>query len=255
MATRENEAWGPQETARFVTAFTNGCRMWGIEVTPEVVAAYCLYAEELMIANQTVNLTAIHDPVEVAEKHFLDAISLFMVPVMADFPVAQLADVGTGAGLPGLALALCRGRWQVTLIESLAKRCAFLRQIQEKLPVDNVRVVTGRAETLGHDADYRENFDLVTARAVARLPVLVEYGLPFVKCGGFFLAFKGPGGEQEAREAKRAITVLGGRTEMIWDVRLPLSGDPRCLILIRKENPTPAGYPRRPGLPAKRPLG
>lgn len=247
--------WTNDDLTTFKNHLVQGCQSLGIAINGHIVESFGAYARELIKTNGVMNLTAITAPMEVAEKHFIDSLTPLLLPSINSFknPI-RIADIGTGAGFPGLPLAIARTQWQCTLADSLQKRCAFLQRVISQLDITNIEVVDGRAEDLGLSAPFRENFDLVVARAVARLPVLVEYCLPFVMVGGLFLALKGPEGDEEVNDANKAINVLGGQIESINKFRLPLSENERSLILIRKEKPTPKEYPRKAGVPAKRPL-
>ena len=208
------------------------------------------YAELLVRRNEQINLTAITDPAGIAEKHFWDSIypfTLFELP-----EGAKLIDVGTGAGFPSCPLKVYRDDVRLTLLDSLNKRVNFLQELSDMIALD-AECVHGRAEEFGKKAEYREQFDIATARAVANLRDLCEYCLPFVKVGGLFAALKGSSGSEELEQAKPAIKLLGGKTEKVIEYTLP-SGDGRTLILIRKLSETPAKFPRNAGQMKKRPL-
>ena len=206
-------------------------------------ARFAQYAELLKDWNQRMNLTAITDDDGIAVKHFLDSV----LPLYyLDFPPgAALADIGTGAGFPGLPLKIMRPDLEVTLIDSLQKRVRFLETVCGALALEGVRCVHGRAEELGKAPQYRENFDMVASRAVANLKVLCEYCLPFIKTGGVFVALKAEAVEEELAEARPMIGTLGGAVEQVAEAVLPESGIVRKLVVIRKEKPTPAQFPRR----------
>ena len=210
----------------------------GVTVTPEIYDKFARYADFLVEKNAVMNLTAITDPHDIAEKHFLDSIlplGLFGVP-----EGASLVDVGTGAGFPGVPMAIIRPDIRLTLLDSLNKRVNFLRELSARLdiPAECVHI---RAEDAGRGS-LRESFDVATARAVSRLPILCEYCLPLVKVGGAFLALKGDCAE-ELSDAKNAIKTLGGEVEKAGEYALP-NGDKRTLVVIRKARHTPAKYPR-----------
>lgn len=217
----------------------------------------------LIRENAHVNLTAITDPVDVQLLHFAD--SLTVVPAVDDYvrliggDVAMLStvrilDVGSGAGFPGLPLAIMRPRIAVTLLEAKGKKVAFMRRVADDLGLDNVTALNFRAEEAAHHPALRGQMDIVLARAVARLPVLLEYCLPFVRLNGFVLAMKAGDLTDERAEGARAATALGGALGAITPVSIPgLEG--HVLIRIEKTGDTPDKYPRRPGIPTKRPLG
>ncbi len=212
------------------------------------------YFRELVEWNRAVNLTAIVDPHEVAARHFLDSLSVARVIPNEALAGGSLLDVGSGAGFPGLPLKIAWPGLSVTLLESVGKKTAFLRHVVEVLGLDGVEVENGRAETLAHEPRLRESFDVVVSRAVAHMAALAELTLPFCKTGGILVAQKKAGIDDELREAERAIALLGGSLERIEVVDDVDPDDPRWLVALRKNAPSPDRYPRRPGIPAKRPL-
>ena len=211
------------------------------------------YYEEMIEWNARINLTSVTEWEDVQSRHFLDSltVSLAIPPEMLDS--GSFVDVGSGAGFPGIPLKIAFPGLKATLIDSTRKRTAFLHKLNEALALRDVDVRTGRAETLAHDADLRERFDFVLSRAVAPMAVLAELTLPFCRLGGIVVAQKGLGIEDELRRSLGAIETLGGVLADVREVATArLSG--RCLVTLRKERPTPDRYPRRPGLPKKRPL-
>lgn len=221
----------------------------GLAVTPDEYRKFALYADMLAEKNAVMNLTAITDPAEVAEKHFLDSclpLRFFDIP-----EGASLVDVGAGAGFPSLPMAILRSDIRPTLIDSLNKRVLFLQGASAALGI-SADCLHLRAEEAGQRS-LREAYDIATARAVSRLSVLCEYCLPLVKVGGAFLALKGGGCGEELREAYTAIKTLGGKTEKVIEYELP-SGDRRTLAVIRKVAPTPKAYPRPQGKIKAKPL-
>jgi len=204
----------------------------------------------LLSENEKYNLTAITDPYEAALKHFID--SLFFLEFLP--PQAKIADVGSGAGFPGLVLASFLPQSTFTLIETSAKKAAFLEEATGRLSLTNCFVLNKRAEEAGQDDAYRETFDVVVARSVAPLNVLAEFCLPLVKPDGVFIAAKGPAFQSEIKEAEKAVLLLGGKLTIIKEKRLPFLGHRRFLLLFQKVRPTPLNYPRRPGVAKKRPL-
>ncbi|MBN2044983.1 MAG: 16S rRNA (guanine(527)-N(7))-methyltransferase RsmG [Anaerolineales bacterium] len=210
------------------------------------------YADLLAEWNQKINLTSINDPDEVRIKHFLDSLSCHLV--LSNRPKTRVIDIGTGGGFPGLPLKLLYPEMNLILADSVAKKTAFLSLVVQELDLDQVAVLTERAETLGQMPEHREQYDLALARAVANLPVLVEYLLPLVKVGGIMLAQKGETAIQELAQAKEAIALLGGKSLPPVEVQLPKARDKRYLLVIEKSALTPSTYPRRVGIPAKRPL-
>jgi 16S rRNA (guanine527-N7)-methyltransferase len=233
-----------------VQELINGALHLGLSLTAQQVERFQLYYDELVTWNRRMNLTAIVDYEEVQVKHFLDSLTLTMV--LSDAP-AKVADIGTGAGLPGIALKIACPNIELTLIDSTQKKALFLNHIVAALGLEGVSVVTGRAEELAHDAQYREHFDAVLARGVAKMASLAELTLPFCAVGGTFIAMKTWPPDAEVDEAERALNVMGGRLRQI--VRIGLGGlEDRSLVVIDKVRPTPEKYPRRSGIPQKRPL-
>ena len=231
-----------------------GARRWGLDLTPDMLAAFQTYYEELIAWNERVNLTAITDYQEVQIKQFLDSLSCLLV--LEGLPIDRWRhlDIGAGAGFPGLPLKIARPQMELALLEAKKKRVRFLRHLVERLGLTGIEIIRGRAEELGRQPGHREGYDLVLARAVATLPVLLEYALPLCRIGGIFLAQKGPDIEAELETSQVALKVLGGQMQEVRGLELPHSMGRRNLVVVKKVAPTPEEYPRRPGLPAKRPL-
>lgn len=211
----------------------------GLELTEKQYNHFVIYSKFLIEYNEKINLTAITDSGEIWVKHFLD--SVFPLK-FADIPEnASLIDVGTGAGFPSVPMAIYRNDLNITMLDSLQKRIDFLQQLAVKTGLSTWNCIHGRAEEIGRDIDFREKFDAATARAVASLPVLCEYCIPFVKVGGIFIALKGP--NESSSDAESAISELGGIVEK--EICYDLCGDERKLIVVRKVSQTPTKYPRR----------
>ncbi|MCI8442097.1 MAG: 16S rRNA (guanine(527)-N(7))-methyltransferase RsmG [Provencibacterium sp.] len=223
---------------------------YGIALEEEMLERLDRYAGLLCAYNEKVNLTAITEPEEIARKHFLD--SLLLAAALPLPEGTRLADVGTGAGFPGVPLKILRPDLSLTLIDSLQKRITFLQALSQEisLPFEALHL---RAEEAGRQKGLREGFSVVTARAVASLPVLCEYCLPLVKPGGSFAALKSRGVQEEIEEAKRAISLLGGELEQVRRFQLP-GEEERAIVLIRKISQTPPKYPRSSAKMAKSPL-
>lgn len=228
-----------------------GLASLGLKVTPSQENQFFLFQSLLLTASRKFNLTGFKTPEETIVKHFLD--TLAPAPLGFFTPGLKVLDLGSGAGFPGLPLKIWMPSLEVTLLEASQKKAAFLKRVAEELGLE-VLILTGRAETYGQDLTYREKFSCLVSRAVAPLNVLAEYGLPFLDLGGLFLAYKGPLVEREREEAKHAFEVLGGEETGLYPLAVPLFPAPRFLFVARKVRPTPGRYPRRPGIPSKRPL-
>ncbi|CAN6477778.1 unnamed protein product [Victoria cruziana] len=220
-----------------------------------------LYVNALLEWNQRMNLTAVTEPSDVMKRHVED--SLAILPVIQNDYAAHcsttkdglnVVDVGSGAGLPGVVLAIACPDWKVTLLESMHKRCLFLEHVVKHLDLSNVQVVRGRAESIGQSIEFREAFDVAVARAVAELRVLAEYCIPLVRVGGLFVAAKGYNPQEEVDSAKKAIKLLGSSMLHLHSVQSEGPYGQRTAVVCLKQNPTPRKYPRQPGVPAKMPL-
>ncbi|MCL6612505.1 MAG: 16S rRNA (guanine(527)-N(7))-methyltransferase RsmG [Peptococcaceae bacterium] len=215
------------------------------------MAAFRIHYEIMAEENRKHSLTSIMGEKEVAVKHFIDSMTCLKV---LDLEKEYVVDLGTGAGFPGVPLKIIRPRIKLLLVDSAKKKVEFLADLIKKIGLEKTEARWDRAERMGGSSEYREKAEIVVSRAVASLNALAELCLPLVKVGGMFLAMKGPGAEEEMKTARKAIDLLGGTVERVERFRLPLIPEERSLILIRKTAPTPERYPRRPGIPAKRPL-
>lgn len=224
----------------------------GLVLEDYQIRQFCRFEELLLETNRVMNLTAITDPGEVAVKHMADSLSCYDERY---FPKdASLLDLGTGAGFPGIPLAIFRPDLTVTFFDSLQKRLNFLNEVCRETGLRKVAFLHGRAEEMAHQEAYREQFDLVTSRAVARLSILCEWALPYVRNNGLFIALKGAQYEEEIKEASNALRILGGTLEEVRPVTLPGLSDKRAVLYIRKSGTSPAKYPRKPKMAAKHPL-
>ncbi|WEG12788.1 16S rRNA (guanine(527)-N(7))-methyltransferase RsmG [Pullulanibacillus sp. KACC 23026] len=210
------------------------------------------YFKLLIEWNDKINLTAITDEQGVYLKHFYDSLT---ASFFYDFnSELSLCDVGAGAGFPSIPLKILFPHIHVTIVDSLNKRIKFLEELTQELGLTNMSLYHDRAETFGQNKRFRESYDVVTARAVAKLNVLSEFCLPLAKEDGVFIALKGALGEEEVNESLNAISVLGGKLDSIHSITLPEEESQRQIILINKQKPTPKKYPRKPGMPIKQPL-
>lgn len=230
----------------------------GLTLSAEQIQGFRLYYQLLCAWNRRVNLTAITEAEEVQRRHFLDALTVLAVLDGGQSPSQEplrLLDLGTGAGFPGVPLKIVRPELRLTLLEATAKKTRFLAALVEALRLEGVEVLTGRAEELAHHPRYREAYDVVVGRGVAKLPTLVELALPFCREGGRLIAQKKGSLTAEIQNATMALNLLGGRLVEVRPVALQDLPDGRSLLIIEKIAPTPETYPRRSGIPFRRPLG
>lgn len=225
---------------------------YGLELTDKMLQQFDRYCELLLAWNEKINLTAITDPQEVAVKHMIDSLTCWdAARFKAD---CRVIDVGTGAGFPGIPLKIFQPQIHLTLLDSLNKRVRFLQTVVDELGLENVQCIHARAEEGARNKALREQYDLVVSRAVARLPILAEYCLPFVKVGGTFAALKGMKYGEEAEEAQKALKLLGASKAESVPVKLPYLDDKRAVVYCKKVRPTSKTYPRKAGTPEKNPL-
>ena len=222
----------------------------GVKINEKEVQKFYDYMNLLLEWNEKINLTAITEMNDVILKHFVD--SMTILKYVEDNK--KVVDVGTGAGFPGIPIAIMNDNVDITLLDSLNKRLLFLKEVIDKLNLKNVNTVHGRAEDFGQDKSTREKYDIAVSRAVANMSTLSEYLIPTVKTGGICICMKGAEIEQELEDAKKAIKEFGGKIERIEKFVLPNSDMERNIIIIRKEKQTPNRYPRKAGTPAKEPI-
>jgi 16S rRNA (guanine527-N7)-methyltransferase len=227
-------------------------QLFGIPLSAKQISQFATYERELLEWNQRFNLTAIRDVGGIRTKHFLDSISCTLA--WRDQAPRRLVDVGTGAGFPGIVLKILYPGMKLTLVESVGKKANFCCHIVQTLGMDGVEVLAARAEDVGQNPAHREKYDWAVARAVANLHVLVEYLLPLVRIGGGMLAQKSESGPGEVQAAEKAMNLLGGHMRQLIPVELPGVAEERYLVIIDKSAATPPAYPRRVGIPAKKPL-
>ncbi len=232
--------------------FRRGLDELGIALSEAQIERFFLFGQMLLEGNRRTNLTAITEPDEVMTKHFLD--SLCLVKAVPEPAGRRVIDVGSGAGFPGIPLAIAFPEAELVLVDSVGKKTAFEQAVVDALKLSNVTVAQGRVENLAKDSAYRQQFDLCVSRAVADLAVLAEYSLPFVRLGGQMIAYKGDAVDTECARAQKAVSLLGGETAQVIHYTLPGTADARSLVCVDKREMTPDRYPRNAGKPAKRPL-
>lgn len=223
-----------------------------IALNEKQVEQFYRYYELLIEWNKKINLTAITECKEVAEKHFIDSLSIDRIINMPN--IKKVIDVGTGAGFPGIPLKIAYPHLKITLLDSLNKRIKFLYKVISELGLEDIEAIHGRAEDAARKEEYREKYDICVSRAVANLSTLSEYCLPFVEVGGSFISYKTEKADEEIEKAKNAVFVLGGRVEKIEKFQLSGTDIGRMLVKIKKEKKTEKKYPRKAGVPAKEPL-
>ena len=233
----------------------DGAARLGIDLTAEQLRQFEVYYREMISWNRRINLTRITGYEDVQIKHFLDSLTIIL-GFSSDEPGRELKiiDAGSGAGLPGIPLKITLSGIRLTLLEATTRKAAFLKHVASELGLDDVEVVNERAETAARDEQHRERYDIVVSRAVAPLAVLAELTLPFCAVGGCLIAPKKGNISTEIEQSSTAIDILGGETGRVVDIKLEELADARCLVIVNKVSQTPAKYPRRPGIPAKRPL-
>ncbi len=228
----------------------DGANEFNISLEEEQIDKFFKYKNILKEWNEKINLTAIEEDREVIIKHFIDSLSILPLIKIGS---TTLIDVGTGAGFPGIPIKIARESIEVTLLDSLDKRVKFLNEVIKENALSGIKALHGRAEEKGILPEFREKFDICTARAVASLPVLIEYCMPFVKVGGFFIAMKGSNTD-EIDNSKKALDIIGGKIEEVKEFNLPFTDSKRSIFIIRKFRQTPTKYPRKAGKPSKEPL-
>lgn len=225
---------------------------FGLDINAHQLKKFKWFASELVTWNQRFNLTAITDSKGIEIKHFLDSLSCLMA--MGPKPVGRVIDVGTGAGFPGLPIKILYPQMQLTLLESIGKKVEFCRHVVRSLGLDRTEVIHARVERVGHWPGHRQAYDWALARAVATMPVLVEYLLPLLRMGGRAIIMKGETGPVEVHAAEGALRLLGGLVDQLITIELPMVVETRYIVVVNKVAATPEKYPRRPGIPAKKPL-
>ena len=238
------------EKQEFKAKLKEEAMQFGIELSEKQQDNFYNYMKLLLDWNEKINLTAITEPKEIITKHFVDSLSITSYINEND----RILDIGTGAGFPGIPIKIVLEKNEITLLDSLNKRINFLNEVIEKLDLKNIQAVHGRAEEFNKIDENRENYDIIVSRAVAKLNVLLEYMLPFVKLNGRCICMKSVDIAEELKEAENAIKILGGEIEKIDEITLKNTDIKRKIIVIKKVNKTPSKYPRKAGTPAKEPI-
>ncbi len=224
---------------------------WSIVITEKQKEQFVKYYELLISRNKEVNLTSIIQHDEVIDKHFIDSLSIVRAIELKN---QKIIDIGTGAGFPGIPIKIVYPNTRITLLDSLQKRVHFLEEVRDELELENIEIIHGRAEDFGKKEEYREQYDISVSRAVANLTVLSEMCIPFVKTGGKFISYKAESADTEVESARKAISLLGGEYSKTVSLVLPMTEYGRKLIVIDKCKKTDIKYPRKAGIPMKRPL-
>ena len=235
-------------------ALLDGAKQLRIDLEPHQVEAFRVYQQELLDETPRAALTAITDRETVQRRHFLESLALLIALEQANALGETAIDIGAGAGFPGLPIKILRPNLRLTLLEATAKKAAFLERLVGHLRLPDVTVINARAEELAHHPAHRQAYDLALARAVSPLPTLVELALGFLPIGGFLATPKGSRAGQEVEQAAAALEACGGLVQLVHPLDVPGPGTPPTLVLIRKQSETPDRFPRRPGIPFKRPL-
>lgn len=237
---------------RNVDNFRKSLEQLQIELTDKQIRQFLQYYEILIEWNSFMNLTGITEYNEVVNKHFIDSLSLIKVLDVSES--ANVLDMGTGAGFPGIPLKIAFPNLKIVLLDSLNKRIKFLNEVILRLNLENITAIHGRAEDFGKNPLYREQFDLVVSRAVANLTTLSEYCIPYVKKDGYFISYKSGTIQEELEQSKRAIKILGAKLTKVETFILPETEIERSLVMIQKKKETPNIYPRSAGKPSKEPI-
>lgn len=245
-------------TDNFREKINKACSELGVDIDDGAISKLYRYYTMVVEKNKVMNLTAITEEDEFIVKHIIDSLSIAKSEEFNSFITekmqASLIDVGTGAGFPGIVLKIAYPDLEIVLFDSLKKRLNFLDEVIAELGLSNISTLHGRAEDCGHDKQYREHFDMAVSRAVANMSSLSEYCLPFVRKGGYFVAYKSGESTDELNDAKHAIKLLGGNIETETALKLPESDIERKLVAVKKVKNTPSQYPRKAGTPTKDPL-
>jgi 16S rRNA (guanine527-N7)-methyltransferase len=244
----------PQLTNDWAPGLKKTLARWEVNLPSDGIDYFQIYLDELSHWNEKINLTALKEPRHIALGHFADSIAPMIIDAVFQTKYAHAIDIGTGAGFPGLPLKIINPDWRLSLIESIGKKCDFLRAVVGAMELNHVEVFTKRSEELGAHPDHREKYDFAFARALSSLSTLIEYGLPFLKIGGLLVAHRGRTAADEASRVNVALEELGGEIAEIRHYEIAELGGSRALVVVKKVRPTSKHYPRRTGVASKRPL-
>lgn len=237
---------------KYFNMLKEACENEGLNFNEKIYNNFIEYKSLIKEWNEKINLTAITEDEEIIKKHFIDSIKVFKFPYVKE--AKKIIDIGTGGGFPGIPMKIMKSDSSIVLLDSLNKRINFLNEVIDKLELEDIKTIHGRAEDFAQKAEYREGFDIAVSRAVANLTVLLEFCLPYVKVGGYFVALKGPSIEDEIRDAKVALRVLGGTIEEVIEVDIADSDLKHNLLVVKKVKETPKKYPRKAGTANKSPI-
>lgn len=241
-------------TEDWYQALKKSLARWEVALPADGEDNFRVYLHELSLWNERINLTALKEPKHIALGHFADSLAPMTIDKVFSSKHARAIDIGTGAGFPGLPLKVANPGWHMSLVDSIGKKCDFLRAVVGAMELNHVDVIQKRSEELGHDKDHREKYDFAFARALSSLSTLIEYGLPFLKMGGLLIAHRGRTAADEASRVNVALEELGGEIAEVRHYEIPELGGSRSLVVVKKVKPTSKHYPRRTGVASKRPL-
>jgi len=238
----------------WATALQKSIARWDVTLPPDGLEYFKIFLDELNTWNQKINLTALKEPEHIALGHFADSLSVMTVDEVFNAKSIHAIDIGTGAGFPGIPLKIVHPDWHMTLLESISKKCDFLRAAVGAMELNRVTIIAERSEVLGHQVEHREKYDIAFTRALSSLSTLIEYALPLLKVGGCLIAHRGRTAADEAARVNVALEQLGGEVGGVHHYELAGLAGSRALVVVRKVKPTSKHYPRRIGVAAKRPL-
>ncbi|NMM62039.1 16S rRNA (guanine(527)-N(7))-methyltransferase RsmG [Clostridium sp. P21] len=237
---------------KYFDIMSDACKDVGLSFNKDIYSKFDQYKDMIKFWNEKINLTAIVDDEQIFKKHFIDCIKIFKFSPLKE--AKSIIDVGTGAGFPGIPIKIMKQDLNLILLDSLNKRINFLNEVVNKISLKNVATIHGRAEDFSRKPEYREKSDAAVSRAVANLSVLSELCIPYIKVGGYFVAMKGPSVEDEIKDGKNAVSILGGKIEDVIKINIEDSDLKHNLVIIKKIKETPKAYPRKAGTASKKPL-